>query len=119
MMFALLIPSLRPPVVRIRSVSITGARLGAQIAFVRLVPGSFECADVLVQISPLRGSEELLQFGAVQQEALLSRGSVCARSCPERTRRCSLGRLTSYLSAVSRILRNSASRWIYFMYVSM
>jgi hypothetical protein len=80
----------------------TVARLGGQVAIVGLVLGSPEGVGALGAASRLRGIEERLQFGAVQQG-----GSAITRSCPERTRRCSLDRLTSYLSAAFRILRYS------------
>lgn len=78
--------SRRPPVARIRSASIR-SRVSAA--------------------SRLRGTEERLQFGAVQQG-----GSAITRICLHAElsgahQACSLDRLTSYLSAASRIFRYS------------
>ena len=76
MMSALFAMSRRPPGGPSTECVDTGAHLGGQIAFVGLVLGSLEGPGALVRISPLWGTEERLQFGAVQQG-----GSAITRIC--------------------------------------
>ncbi len=85
---------------------------------VRWVTGSREPSP-LCETAPSGALKNVSSSAVFNREVLPSRGSVRTRSCPECTRRWSLDRLTSYLSAASQILTHSAFCWVYFMYVSM